>query len=242
MKNLTTTIELSHDDYEEAVKFAIKLWYAGKPKGDWRSTGTKRDIGKYITDHSMGKLAELGFAKFLKVNWGINAELNFDIYPGTLNIDKGDLVRVNWKGNDIEPQISVDVKSTKSGSLWAMIDLQEFNNRKYDAYIWVKVDLPLNHLARPIFEAIRNGNMKEIEALIPSLEVIDSEVIGFAYRDDVDRWYEFKKGTPVFDPSNPKKRLFDAKTNNKAYPISQLRSSESDWKKLAERICGVKIA
>lgn len=122
-----------------------------------------------------------------------------------------------------------------------MIDLQEFNNRKYDAYVWVKVRLPLHHLARPIFEAVRNSNMKEIEALIPSLEVVDSEIIGFAYRDDIDRWDEFKKGDSVFDPSNPKKKLFDVKKDNKACPISQLRSSENDWKELVERICGAKI-
>jgi len=46
---LITTIKLSHDDYKNAVKFAMKLWYAGKPKGDWRSTGTKRDVGKHTT-------------------------------------------------------------------------------------------------------------------------------------------------------------------------------------------------
>jgi hypothetical protein len=238
---LITTIKLSHDDYKNAVKFAMKLWYAGKPKGDWRSTGTKRDIGKYITDHSMGKLAEIGFAKFLKVNWGIGAKLDFHIHPGTLSIDSGDLVEINWKGKNIRPQISIDVKSTKSGSLLAMVDLHEFNNRKYDAYAWVKVDLPLNHLARPIFEAVRNGNVEEIEALIPSLEDVNAEVIGFAYRNDVDKWAEIKKGDPVVDP-NSQRRLFIAKTDNKTCPISQLRSPESDWNELIERVCGVKNA
>jgi len=73
--------------------------------------------------------------------------------------------------------------------------MQEFNNRKYDAYVWVKVGLPLKHLARPIFKAVRDSNMKEIEAFIPLLEVVDSEIIGFAYRDYIDSWDEFKKET-----------------------------------------------
>jgi len=239
---LITTIELLHDDYKKAVKFAMKLWYADKPKGDWRSTGTKRDIGKYITDHSMGKLAEIGFEKFLEVNWGISAKLDFDIHPGTLSIDRGDLVEINYKGKNIRPLISIDVKSTKSGSLWAMIDLQEFENRQYDAYVWVKVDLPLNHLARPIFEAVRNGNMGEIEALIPSLETVNAEVIGFSYKYDVDKWHEFKRGDYVFDPAGHRRRLFSVKTDNKACPISVLRSSESDWNELIERLCGVNNA
>ena len=61
-----------------------------------------------------------------------------------------------------------------------MIDSRKFENRKYDVYVWVKVGLPLNHLARPIFGAVRNGNVKELEKLIPSPEIIHVEVIDFA--------------------------------------------------------------
>ena len=237
-KKLKRKIELIHQDYESAVKFAMKLWYAGKPKGDWRSTGTKRDIGKYITDHSLGKLAELGFAEFLKVNWGIEAVLDFKIHPGTFNVDKGDLVKIKCGGRKIKPRISIDIKSTKKGSLWAMVDLHEFNNREYNAYAWVKVDLPLNHLARPIFEAVRSRNMKEIEALIPSLKIIGTEVIGFAYREDVESWREINKGSNVFDPNNPRKKLFTAKTDNKANPAVELRNSKKEWEKLIRKLWG----
>jgi len=237
-KKLKRRMELTHQDYESAVKFAMKLWYAGKPKGDWRSTGTKRDIGKYITDHSLGKLAELGFAKFLEANWGIKAVLDFKIHPGIFNVDKGDLVKIKCGGRKINPRISIDIKSTKKGSLWAMVDLNEFNNRKYNAYGWVKVDLPLNHLARPIFEAVRNGNMEEVEELIPSLEIICAEVIGFAYREDVENWEEINKGSNVFDPDNPRKKLFTAKTDNKANSTAKLRNSKKEWEKLIRRLCG----
>lgn len=239
-ESLKTKIKLFHGDYKEAVKFAVKLWYAGKPKGDWRSTGTLRDLGKYITDHSIGKLAEIAFVRFLEVNWGIKAKLDFDIHPGTSSTDSGDLVKINCNGTDVKPIINIDVKSTKMGSLWAMVDLREFNNRRYDAYVWVKVDLPLNHLARPIFEAVRNGNMREIDRLIPSLEIIDAEVVGLAWREEVESWREFKKGERVLDPSNPKRKLFTAKTDNKACPIDQLRNSKNDWEELIEKLCGVK--
>ncbi len=241
-ENLTTKIELSHGHYIETVKFAMKLWYAGKPKGDWCRTGTQRDIGKYITDHSIGKLAEIAFTRFLEVNWGIRAKLDFDIHPGTLNIDSCDLVEINCNDTNIKPLINIDVKSTKIGSLWAMVDLYEFNNRKYDAYVWVKDDLPLNHLARSIFEAIRNGNMEEVDKLIPSLEIIDAEVIGFAWREEVESWREFRKGEQVFDPNSQKRKLFTPKTDNKACPIYQLRNSKNDWDELIEKICGVENA
>jgi len=139
----------------------------------------------------------------------------------------------------MEPKISIDVKSTKTHSLWAMTDLREFNNRKYYGYVWVKVDLPLNHLAQPIFEAVRNGNMKNIEELVPSLEIIDAEVVGFAWRKDVEKWREFRKGETVFNPNNPKRRLFSAKTDNKACPINRLRGSKNEWEKLVQRLCGI---
>lgn len=229
-------IPLSYAEYSKSIKFAMKLWYAGKPKGDWRSTGTKRDIGKYITDHVLGKLAEIAFAKFLERNWKIKAELDFDIHPGTLTIDRGDLTVVEVDGVKRMPQIKPDVKSTKSGSLWAMVDLTEFNNRRYDAYIWVKVDLPLNHLARPIFEAVRSGNLGEIEEMVPALEKVDAEIMGFAYRDDVEKWREFNRGEAVFDPEKPKRKLFTAKTDNKAVPINELRNSSSEWNELVQKM------
>lgn len=243
MGNLITAIKLSHGDYKKAVKFAMKLWYAGKPKGDWRSTGTQRNIDKYITDHYIGKLAEMAFAKFLEVDWKISAKLDFDVHPGSLSVDSGDLVEIDCYGNNIKPQISINVKSTKINSLWAMVDLHQFSNRKYDVYVWVKVDLPLNHLGCPIFNAVRNGNMEEIEKLITSLEIIDAEVIRFAWRKEIEEdWREFKKGESVLDPNNLKRKLFTAKTDNKACPIRHMKKSKGDWKELMKKLCNVKNA
>ena len=86
-----------------------------------------------------------------------------------------------------------------------MVDFHKFNNRKYDVYIWIKVDLLLNYIARPIFDAVQNGNMEEIEKLIPSLEIIDAEVIGFVWRKEIEKkQMKFKKDEGVFDTSSPK--------------------------------------
>lgn len=63
----------------------------------------------------------------------------------------------------------------------------------------------LNYIARPIFDAVQNGNMEEIEKLIPSLEIIDAEVIGFVWRKEIEKkQMKFKKDEGVFDTSNPK--------------------------------------
>jgi hypothetical protein len=229
---------LTREDYIKSVKFALKLWYSGKPKGDWRSTGTRRDLGDYITDWAEGKLAEIAFGKFLERNWGVKAELDFKVYPGLRAIDRGDIVAVEVGGVKYEPKVKIDVKSTKPDSLWAMVDLQEFENRRYDVYVWVKVGLPLNHLARPIFEALKGENLAELENKIPSLEHISAEVAGFAYREEVEGWHVFKKGDEVHDPEKPSRRLFRAKTDNKACPLSKLRNSDEEWKELVRRIVG----
>ncbi|MEM2914414.1 MAG: hypothetical protein QXH91_03305, partial [Candidatus Bathyarchaeia archaeon] len=184
-----------------------------------------------------GKLAEIAFAKFLERNWAIKAKLDFDIHPGA-SIDRGDLVSIEIGGIKSIPGIKVDMKSTKPRSAWAMVDLKEFENRRYDAYVWVKVDLPLNHLARPIFEAVRNGNVAEIESMIPALKEISAEIACFAWRDEVEKWREFRKGEVVFDPNKPSKRLFSAKTDNKACPVNELRSADSELENLVRKITG----
>lgn len=214
------------------------LWYEGKPKGDWRSTGTARDLGKYVTDHCIGKLAEIACAKFLETNWKIKSELDFDIHPGSSAVDRGDIVTIEIKGTKKTPTLKIDVKSTKKNSMWAMVDLTEFNNRKYGAYIWIKIDLPLDHLARPIFEEIRNGNLVEIEKLIPDLEEILAEVVGFEYREEVEKWRNIHKGELVYDPIKTRKKLFSAKTDNKAGQISHLRNREDEWNELVQKIVG----
>jgi hypothetical protein len=231
------TVFLTHEDYKKSVRFALSLWYAGKPKGDWRITGTKRDLGSYITNWTEGKLAEVAFGKFLENNWNIKAELDFKIYPSAQAVDQGDIVSVEIEGVKRIPGIKIDVKSTKPTSLWAMADLKEFNSRHYDAYVWVKVDLPLNHLARPIFEAVKNRNLTEIEGKIPPLEQVSAEIAGFAYREEVEKWRVFHKGERVPDPRS-KKTLFTAKIDNKAAPLSSLRNSDEEWSELVSKILG----
>ena len=152
--------------------------------------------------------------------------------------DRGDIVAVEIEGVKRTPGIKIDVKSMKPASLWAMVDLREFNSRRYDAYVWVKVGLPLNHLARPVFEAVKNRGLTEIESRISSLEQVNAEVAGFAYREEVEKWRVFRRGEVVPEPARFKKRLFTAKTDNKAAPLSDLRNSDEDWKGPVGKILG----
>jgi len=229
---------LTHDDYKMGVKFALKMWFSGKTVGDWRAA-TRRDLGDYITDHTMGKLAEIAFCRFLDKNWNIEAEPDFNIYPGRTEIDRGDILKIKFGSEEIKPP-PIDVKATKPNSKWAFVELREFKRRRYWIYVWVLLDLPLDHLAGAVYEAVRNNNLSELEdhvtSLIQRLNRIEAEVAGFLYRDDLDReGQRFKAGAEVPDPDTGKK-LFEARARNVGMPISKLRCSKADWDEVVEKL------
>ncbi|MCD5390819.1 hypothetical protein LR007_03025 [candidate division NPL-UPA2 bacterium] len=236
---LIREISLTYEDYLKAVKFALKLWFAGKAIGDWRAA-RRRDLGKYITDHASGKLAEIAFCRFLEANWNLKAEADFEVYPGARAIDKGDIACIEIdRAFKMPPPI--DVKATKPGSEWAFVELREFKKRAYWIYVWILVDLPLAHLAKPVYEAVRNKNLAEIETsisqLADQLKEIEAVVSGFKYREELEaEGREFKRGDEVPDPEDPSRSLFTAGAGNIGVPIADLRNSESDWKELIEKL------
>lgn len=242
---METKFVLTSEDYKKAVKFAMKLYYTnGKPRGDWRNTGTQRGLGTYITDFAIGKLAEIGFSKFLKINWAMEASLDFNIYPGGQTTDKGDILSVKSGGVEKTPSLKVDVKATKPNSKWAMLDKKEFENRPYGAYAWVKINLRPDHIARPIYEAVRNGNLQEIADKIPKTEEIECNIQGYLYRDEATtKGIIFNKGDEVYDPysrigprSGKRKRMFFAKTDNIAITFETLKNSEEDWQEFIKKL------
>ncbi|MCL0094454.1 hypothetical protein M1N58_00950 [Dehalococcoidales bacterium] len=197
-------------------------------------------MGDYITDHASGKLAEITFCRFLQANWNLKAEADFEIYPGARAVDKGDIACVEIDGAFKAPP-PIDVKTTKPGSKWAFVELREFERRAYRIYVWVLVDLPLAHLAKPVYEAVRNKNLAEIEAYISQLadqlKEIKAEAAGFKYREELEaEGEEFEKGDEVWDPEDPSRLLFTARAGNIGVPIAVLRNSESDWKELIENL------
>jgi len=147
-------------------------------------------------------------------------------------------VAVEANGKKRTPGIKIDVKSTRKTSKWALLDLKEFENRPYEVYIWFKVGLPLNHLARPIFKAVRNHNLDEIEKMIPKLEEIEVEPAGIEYRGEIESNGEkFMRGDDVYNPNSSKKgKLFTAKTDNIGVPISKLKNEDDDWNNLIKKI------
>ena len=234
-------ISLSKEDYFTCLNFALKMWYSGsKSVIDYRSTGTRRDIGDYCTDFIGGKLAEIAFAKFLAENYDIEAGVDFSLYPGITAVDKSDLAWICQKGGKKKkPGIKIDVKGTKPTSKYFLVDAREFNNRPYDAYVMVLVDLPGDHLIRALRDYIPLPD--DLKNEIKSLDVVDAKIAGFCWRSDLENEQNFyPSGTVMTDPEKPSRKLFKLKVDNVGFPIRSLRHSYKEWKSLVKALIKAK--
>ena len=226
---------LSLDEYRECMLFALRMWYGGgKSTLDWRRAG-RRDIGDYMNDHMQGKLAEVGFAKMLKDRYGVYAEIDLEVRPGIQVVNETDIKMVTVGGERRRPRIKIDVKATTPKSKYFLVESREFQNRRYDAYVLVLVDLPKDHLVRFIANKIELP--PDLKKLVTPLNTIDVNILGFAYREDVEtRGNLYKAGDWLADPDNPKRKLVQLKVDNYGFPITELRASGQDWDALASKL------
>jgi len=165
-------VSLSEEDYIQCVLFALASYYNNiQTTMDFASTGVKRDVGDYVNDITIGKLAEMAVKRFLQEQYGLEVDLDFDFYEDASQIDDGDIRWIKTKDGIriARPQLHpVDIKSTKGSSKWLLIRKEEFENRVYDMYISVKVSIPESHL-------IDFLGGEKIDAMVASLKD-DSEL------------------------------------------------------------------
>lgn len=133
------------------------------------------------------------------------------------------------------PKIKIDVKATTPASKYFLVDAQEFQNRRHYAYVLVAVDLPKDHIIR--FAADKIGLPPDLKPLIHPLSAIDADILGFAYREDVEaRGRLYRAGEYLADPERPGRRLVQLKVDNYGLPIRELRASSEDWAALVRRL------
>jgi len=228
-------VVLNLDEYRECMLFALRMWYGGgKSTLDWRRAG-RRDIGDYMSDHMQGKLAEVGFAKMLRDRYGISAEVDLEVHPGIQVVNETDIKMVTVRGERRRPRIKIDVKATTPKSKYFLVDSREFQNRRYDAYVLVLVDLPKDHLVRFIADKIELP--PDLKKLVTPLNTIDVNILGFAYREDIEtRGNLYRAGESLADPENPKRKLVQLKVDNYGFPITELRTGDRDWDDLANKL------
>lgn len=213
------------------------MLYYSKKKGiiDFRDTGTRRDIGKYSSDQTYGKLGEIAFSKFLKKKFDISTGVDFNLYPGQGAVDKSDIHWVKINGKKIPPPVMIDVKGTKPTSKYFLVAEKEFKTRRYDAYVMVLIDMPQDQLIRIAAPSLIIP--EKLREIIPDFGKIKAEIAGFSYRKDIEKkGKKYGAGTDLYDPEKPKRKLFTLKVDNRGFPVPNLRSSDKDWDSLAKKI------
>jgi hypothetical protein len=143
-QGLSTCLDKS--DYTKCLEFVLNLYYLwDAPRGDFRSSGQERDIGKYINDHIGGKLAEVAVQKILAAQ-GINIKVGFEKYTEEKELHQGDIegVRNNsTSGPYRASNLKVQIKETKPRNRWWTIPWNEWTGARQDAYVLVRVGFPL---------------------------------------------------------------------------------------------------
>jgi len=243
---------VKHGDIERCFSFARRI--LGEEAQSSRDFGsTRRNIVDATADTVEGKLAELVFQQFLKRNFDVGIEVDFEIYPSQRAVDFGqDVERVNRAGQTMLNPCRVDIKATRAYSKWLLVEGHKF---WADAYVSVALDLPRD------FEKAPAHIERKKEACV------GAEVRGFAYYFDLidpstkEPWFLFEQGSRLFDPDElPLKTLRDAGAEptlwraeisrlvkegklrtmggtlkaerNYGLPLKWLRTSEAEWQSL----------
>ena len=178
------TVDLTIEDYAQCLDFALAQHFRGYVLSDW-GTGRQREFGQKISNWVKGQLGEVAVKKFLKQNFNIDVELDFDIRE---NIVPQDIVGIN-DGKQVRlPKTNIAIKSSKPKSAYLVLSENEIlhDDRKSDVYILCRPDLPDDHLLRiakkPVIDLIKGQKyFPKYKDAIPSFENIQCEISGYAF-------------------------------------------------------------
>ena len=226
-------IILSKEDYLKCLWFALRLWYAKKDSRIYYGMGTKRDAVSYITSMVRGKLAELSFAKFLSKELGLRVEPDFTIKRTREKIS--DIYIFLENGRKKLPKIKINIIATSPNSKFLLIERRTFLKTNYDAYVLIFVDLPRDHLIRLALPML---NIKgELKVNIGEIRTIKTEIFGFVWSDEVKKKAKLvKKNSWLRESNKAKSKIFLLRSDNYVLPISLLKRSENEWKKLIDKV------
>jgi hypothetical protein len=261
MNEVLRKVVVPQEDVDQCFKFAEDLYK--RKAASLKQFGRRSIIRKqndYIADHVIGKVVELGFKKFLEINFNISFEVNFDIWEDQHVHDNGnDLANISIKGEWKQFSLKTDIKGSRKSAKWLLVEKHKIIN--FDTKIYVT----------GILSNIPDG--KEFEQNPYKYKDATWEVLiqGYALNKDLvdpitrHGWIEYKKGDLLWSPSILKRckgkyrnlshqefQKLVAKTiesipdnwNKKiggrldcelnfGLPIDWLRNSDLDWKKFS---------
>lgn len=221
-------VELSPEEYSRALRFAVAEFYLGGTRSDFGSS-TRRTGGKFVDDYASGKLGEIAFARFLAEALDVDAQLDFEHHTGVPAQDIDRVRRVGRRSWN-PPGVRVSIKTTKAGNVYLLVPEAEFTaeDRRSDVYVFVRVDLPRDHLIRSLYQA---GGLEGVESeladqvdLLRQAIVVQAQVVGFAVREDF--------------PAQPVSEIgsMALAAPNRAMQSGRLRTGPRNWAEFKSRI------
>jgi len=111
------TVDLNKDDYALCLDFALAQHFRNYVQSDF-GTGRQREFGQKITNWVKGQLGEVAVKKFLKREFNVDIELDFDIRD---KIVLQDITAVKENGKMRTPKIGIGIKSSKPKSAFLVL-------------------------------------------------------------------------------------------------------------------------
>lgn len=215
------TVSLNKEDYALCLDFALAMHFRGYVASDF-NTGRQREFGQKVTNWVKGQLGEVGLQKFMKEKFGIEIELDFNIYN---EIVPQDIIGLFENNKHRKPRVGVGIKSSKPKSAYLILGEKEVTlpERRSDIYVYCRVDIPDDHLLRiarsNIISAVEKGPLYDsYKENIPHFIDIKCEVVGWCRYDELE--------TVTSIPG----QNFDG--IRKVKQSGKLRRSDSDWQEL----------
>lgn len=219
------TVELDKEDYALCLDFALAQHFRNYVQSDF-GTGRQREFGQKITNWVKGQLGEVAVKKFLKREFGLDVELDFDIRD---NIVLQDITGISENGKMRTPKIGVGIKSSKPKSAFLVLGENEIKikERRSDIYIYCRPDIPDDHLLRltkeEVNDAVKNKpHYSKYKDLMPDFVNIPCEVAGWCHYSDLRE----VNGIPGQD--------FDG--IRFVIESGRLKKTKKDWEKLIKQL------
>lgn len=219
------TVNLNKEDYALCLDFALAQHFRNYVQSDF-GTGRQREFGQKITNWVKGQLGEVAVKKFLKREFNLDVELDFEIRE---DIVPQDIIGVSEGGKTRKPKIGIGIKSSKPKSAFLVLGENEIRikERRSDVYIYCRPDIPDDHLLRlakkEIIEVVkRKPHYLKYKNLIPDFLDISCEIAGWCYYSDLRE----TKGIPGQD--------FDGVRFVRESGL--LKKTKEEWEMLIQRL------
>lgn len=183
------TVELTLEDYALCLDFMLAMHFRGYVLVDW-GTARQREFGQRLTNWMKGQLAEIAVKKFLKREFDVDVELDFQIRE---KIVPQDIIGIIKRGKMRNPKIKVGIKSSKPKSAFLVLGENEVDRpeRRSDAYIFCRPNIPDEHILRITKEKIiklvkDKPHYSKYKEEIKPFENMLCEIAGYCWTNELE--------------------------------------------------------